>query len=139
MKLLIMGQGEASVYQPDDKTYAIRIMMSHPAFRECVPPLQNLDLYTTREYVFDDITPDLGEGVLFEESMARQIIGDFSSDRDDCSTLLVHCARGINRSPAVAMALNDIFDLGHDTEKLKKKYSEANLYVYNLMRVVGNG
>lgn len=48
--------------------------------------------------------------------------------------LLVHCSRGKNISPAVAIVLNKIYDLGANDADLREQYREdANWYVYRTL------
>jgi len=124
-----MSLGDAVRYQPTQNTYALRIFSSWggDSFRK---PLEYSPLYrNTPGYVFDDIALEKerffwGEkGVLFDEDMAKGVIRDFEIGRKECECLLVHCILGRNRSPAVAIALNEIFDLGHDGSLLKKEIS----------------
>lgn len=135
MDLLIMNLIDAVQYEPKNKTYAIRIQsgLGHFNFE-----LQNSGLYTVVEYTFDDDWPGFfgkigSNSITFNEEIAHRIIADFKCQGLEHDTLLVHCSRGINRSPAVGIALNDIFELGHDTEGLKKKYPEANWFIYNTL------
>jgi len=47
--------------------------------------------------------------------------------------ILVHCSKGINRSPAVAMALNDLFGFGCDPDVLVKQHPEATHRPYDIL------
>ena len=137
MNLLIMSLFDAIKYIPSDSTYDIRIESPpNPGFDKPFAeryPLQKSDLYTIVEYNFDDRTPDFGSGKLFDEEIARRLLTDFKERGVSKETLLVHCARGKNRSPAVGIALNEIFNLGYDTKELKQKYPEATWYVYRTL------
>ena len=133
-----MNLFEAMDYLPTNPTYAIRIESPpNPKF-DSKPfslryPLQKSNLYTIVEYYFDDRTPDFGSGKLFDQEIAQRILTDFKDRGLDKETLLVHCARGRNRSPAVGIALNEIFNLGYVTKELKQKYPEATWYVYRTL------
>ncbi|MFH1406103.1 MAG: hypothetical protein ABIG52_02700 [Nanoarchaeota archaeon] len=127
-----MGLREAIDYTPTNLTYAIRIDSQIAPFTNCFA-LQNSGLYTIVKYVFDDRTPKCGSGKLFDADIAQRLLTDFRENGLDHDTLLVHCFMGRNRSPAVGMALNEIFELGHDTDKLKKQYREANWFVYDTL------
>lgn len=137
MDLLIMNFIQAFQYVPTNPTYVIRINSERfPLERR--QGHQDLELYTSKEYIFDDRTPNLGEGRLFDQDIAERILTDFRAEGLDKETLLVYCVRGKNRSPAVGMALNEIFGLGHDPIELRKQFPETNLYIYGtLMNVAG--
>jgi predicted protein tyrosine phosphatase len=139
MDLHIFGLFDAITFEPVKPTYAIRLI-SGKCYSEERKPLFDSTLYRAiRFYQFDDITPRAGRGILFTEAMARDILLDFTTQRSGIEALVVHCFFGKNRSPAVAMALNEIYGLGHDTDALKKKYNEANWYVYNLLKKTASG
>ena len=137
MELLIMPLRIATLHVPHVKTYAIRIFSEFGL--DHLTSMQKSDNWVSIErYVFDDVWPGMPGGlyprdVVFSEDIASRIIDDFMKRKDISEALLVHCSRGKNRSPAVAMALNEIFCLGHDTEELKKQYPDANWYVYETM------
>ena len=91
-------------------------------------------MYTISEYVFDDNNEFYQASlVTIDEKIARKILNDFEKKGIDKETLLVHCSLGKNRSSAVAIALNEIYNLGNDTRRLKKRFSEFNEYVYNML------
>ncbi len=138
MNLLIMNLFDAMDYVPTNSTYAIRIESPPNSEFHTKPfalryPLQKSDLYTIVEYYFDDRTPDFGSGKLFDKKIAQRLLADFKELGLSKETLLVHCSRGKNRSPAVGIALNEIFNLGHDTKDLKQRYREANRHVYDVL------
>lgn len=130
-----MSLERAMGYVPSERTYAICIR-SHII---TVPgALQPSPLYTVAEYAFDDDWPGFygkiaHNSLTFTSDLASRVIEDFKEKGLDHHTLLVHCHLGKNRSPAVGIALNEIFHLGHDTEELKKTYREANWFIYNLL------
>jgi len=131
---------EALGYVPRKPTYALRIFSSWKTDWEI--NLQESPLYRkVSKYVFDDVSPGLmrENSVLFNEEMAEGMLRDFEPHVEECECLLVHCIRGRNRSPAVALALNEIFSLGGDTTFSRGRDSEVNWYVYNtLLGVVKN-
>jgi len=137
LNLLIMGLDDALRHVPQNKTYVISILPGTQRFYDEFFNAVDKPLYIRHQYRFDDITPRVGDGLLFNEDIATAIIQDFQRGRKDCLDLLVHCRQGISRSPAVAIALNDVFNLGHDTEALKEKYSEANWHVYDVLKKTG--
>ena len=135
MDLYIINLERALDYMPTNRTYAIGIeSAAYPSHME----LEKSRLYTIQKYVFDDITPHTPFSQrtrmkLFDESTAGKILVDFREQGLGHDTLLVYCLRGINRSPAVGIALNEIFTLGRDTNKLKKQFPETNWFVYNTL------
>ena len=134
MDLLIMDRWDAEYYNPSRETHAIRI--HGPGDVEpSLSPLRDSPLYRTYAYYFDDSTPDnlAGGSLLFDRDIARKIIEDFSGNKDYCKDLLVHCMMGISRSPAVAIALNKIFNLGHDSDYIKLRFPYFNPWVYDVM------
>lgn len=141
MDLHIFGKWDAQEFQPTKSTYAIRIFSSYDSSSD-KKPLANCPLYQRIvEQTFDDIwpgSPAVGfrNPTMFTEEMADSIIRDFSAHKDSIDALLVHCSRGMNRSPAVALALNEIFSLGYDSQELKMKYPDATWFVYDTLKAV---
>ena len=134
-----MSWWDAAAHVPDKPTYAIRIFSSYKIDAQ---PLQESSLYKkVSEYTFDDndTHPFIIKGgdKWLDEGTARKIVEDFRQNMEGVEALLVHCSRGENRSPAVAMALSELFDLGHDPEELKKKYDRYNHFVFDMLMRVG--
>ncbi len=132
-----MSLGKAQKYVPELKTYAIRIG-SEFDFLNIMPLKESENWVNIFEYYFDDVWPGCPGGIpprvtLLNDNLAKKIISDFDTHREKTEHLLVHCSAGKNRSPAVAMALNDIFNLGYDSKKLKEKYPDYNSYVYETL------
>ena len=71
------------------------------------------------------------------DQMADSLVGDFAGELSNIEALMVSCTLGKNRSPAVAMALNDVFSLGHDTGSLRQIYSNYNNDVYQSILEAG--
>lgn len=139
MDLKIFRLSKAITYQPINPTYAIRIGSKNSDFEY---ELQKSGLYTIVKYIFDDDDPRWrhrkANSITINETIARKILIDFEEKGLDKETLLVHCIVGENRSPAVAIALNEIYDLGHDTEQLKREFPEATWYAYRmLLKIAG--
>lgn len=141
MDLLILPLCDAIQYHPVKKMYAIRISSEFS--------LDHLDSLVDSEnwvkissYVFDDVWPGMPGGldpreVVFNEDLAQRILLDFKEYIPQTEAVLVHCSMGRNRSPAVGIALNDIFGLGYDTDELKMRFPEANWYVYETLLNAG--
>ena len=139
MRLLIMGRKTASEYIPEESTYVIRICygnVKNPIYW-LGGSLKRPDLCQEHIYEFDDVgyTPIEGT-VRFTEELARKIITDFMQ-RNQATTLLVHCSRGKNRSPSIGISLNDLFLLGENSELLKRTYPEYNEWIYGMMMETG--
>ena len=153
MEIKVMGYGQALRHIPTVPTLAIRIFDSFPgSSNTSARRLPESSLYTIREYVFDDldvdrVAPRYGQEVIeqwrkkyavFDEEMAQRIVDDFARLRSGNLELLVHCTLGVSRSPAVAVALNEIFDIGYDIKKMKREYNGYNRYVYRLLKEVSS-
>ncbi len=121
-------------HQPDKPTYAIQVLSSGDTE---IPQLVASSLYrTVHQYVFDDVWPGVGAGRMIDSRTAESIVTDFREGMGGCEALLVHCSRGRNRAPAVAIALTEVFSLGHDVKALKELYggpNGANWYVYRMI------
>ncbi len=143
MDLHIFGKWDAQTFQPTKPTYAIRIFSSYSQDFDKKPLATSPFYQRIVEQTFDDIwpgSPTFGfqNPTMFSEQMAESIIRDFSAHKDSIDVLLVHCARGMNRSPAVALALNEIFDLGHDPQMLKTQYPDSTWFVYRTLKEVAS-
>jgi predicted protein tyrosine phosphatase len=77
-----------------------------------------------------NIEVELRQNVVFNDGLALKILNDFAGLKDGCEALLVHCFLGISRSPSVAIALNEVYGLGRNTEDMKTFYSDYNRFVY---------
>ncbi len=132
MNLIITDLIGARVCVPDHPTYVIRINSERFPLEKRYGH-RNHPLYIPKEYTFDDRTPNLREGRLFDQDIAERILTDFRVEGLDKETLLVYCIRGKNRSPAVGMALNEIFGLGYDPAELRKQFPETNWYIYGTL------
>ena len=142
MELHILSLDEALRHTPKGPTYAIRILSGRDTRDSWVP--NQLDAITSDMYLrqpryfFDNICPEFkiepGD-ILFDEEIARKIITDFQSQRSGCDSLVINCLAGINRSPAVGIALSEIFRLGQDVNALKEKYDKINSHIYSTMHM----
>lgn len=141
MNIKITSLWDAVSYKPDKPTYAIRVFSSESVLGSDRQLKQSPMYKHIREYIFDDndTHPFLikcGRKWL-DEDTARQIVSDFKENRGEVETLLVHCNQGQNRSPAVAMALNELFELGNDLSELQKKYKDYNHFVFEMLMHIG--
>lgn len=140
-----MSLSDALEHEPVKPTYAIRIYSSIPSNQQdkssFYKSLKNSNFYKKiAEYTFDDNDRYIKVGdVTITPEIADDIVTDFAEYKDQVESLLVHCSRGKNRSPSVAFALSEIFNLGHDTERLKKEYFFHNKLVYEKVLEAGKG
>ncbi len=144
MNIHIMGYRTASEYHPLVPTLAIQIFDSYPNSPKV--NLKDSPLFTTCRYTFDDIDLDqllnhypntnveelAKRHTLFSKSLAKTILNDFNKNKAANIDLLVHCLLGASRSPAVAIALNEIFELGQ--RGLKEHYPSYNHFVYRILK-----
>jgi len=134
MNIRIRGYEEAEHFVPDEPTYAIRIFNSPGMSSVRYGNLQKSENYVAiKEYTFDDIGLNSKEGIPFNRCIARQIVEDFQREGFSSSGLIVHCTQGLSRSPAVAIALNKLFNLGQDH---KKMIYENEHYHYSIYRMI---
>lgn len=137
MDLLIMSLCDALRYEPLNKTYAMRISSEYS--HDHLWSLKYSENWLSiASYVFDDVWPGMPGGIwpratIFDKDLAQKILSEFKGFLPQIETLLVHCSRGKNRSPAVGIALNEIFDLGYDSDELKQKYPGYNYFVYDTL------
>ena len=141
MDLLIMSLLDAVEYEPNKPTGVIRIFSAYQKGDKIWErPMVDSPLYKhIRTYYFDDVVflDFVRENeIRFDEGLAKKLLQNFSVDRKDFECLLVHCSRGINRSPAVGIALNEIFCLGQDADELKREYNKFRRYIYETLKDV---
>ena len=74
-------------------------------------------------------------GDLFNEKFARQILSDYENFWEGAETILIHCNRGKNRSPAVGKAMNELY--GWKINDLEKRFPLYRRYIYNSMIKAG--
>jgi hypothetical protein len=72
-----------------------------------------------------------GRFTLFDRSFARDIMDDFEKVQNKVDTVMIHCHRGKNRSPAVGIAMNEIYGWG--IMGLKERFPEYRRFVYSKM------
>ena len=129
MEIVILNRKKSGEYSPTKLTYAIRIRDFND--RKRLPKLMDSHLFQeVKIYRFDDADPDShGRGPL-KEGLAERIITDFQKLRNNCECLMIHCNQGESRSPAVGLALNDIFDLGYDHFAFSGYHWQYNPHVF---------
>jgi predicted protein tyrosine phosphatase len=133
MKLDILSLPEATLdFSPRAPTYAIRIFNSNtPSQRQ---PLKLSRFYEKElEYIFDEEIVRIPNRIMFSDNIATKIIADFQYGAKGCDAIVVHCRHGLNRSPAVGLALNQIFNLGNDSWQMNQDYPILSRVVYREM------
>ncbi len=135
IELLIKDAKEAGKFIARKRTAAFRIWN--------VDPKRNTDYLSvvrgaekTFDYRFDDIKPGevtTKDDVIFDETIARKAIEDFRSILPWAECALIHCTGGKSRSPAFAIAYNEIFNLGHWTLLMIMQHTQYNRLVYRTM------
>jgi predicted protein tyrosine phosphatase len=139
MKVLAMSAPEAENYEPTDRTYVIRLR-TFSIFDALMKPLKNSDLYDIHDYrINDGILPWESRPFSLDPNLVERILLDFKERKNEFSTLLVHCYRGKNRGPTFAMALNDAFQLGEDSDKLEEQYPKHRRWIYDKIMSIKEG
>jgi len=136
MKIHILNYDDAREFVPQVPTLAIRIFdpgatgNKHPTWGWDNSPDApfSKELYTdVIESTFSDlyqkydtdkewkelekgIEKDLG-GRLFTEEKGKKLLAEFEASYKDAEEIMTHCNAGASRSVAVALALNEIYDL----------------------------
>ena len=134
MELKVMSYRAALKYEPDKNTAAIRIF---PSTQEHCPRRSLRDSPNYRyiaEYFFDDIEQSEEGKVFFTQDLAEQMISDLRQHLGGCECILIHCVFGRRRSPGVAIALNELLNLGYD--ELREQFPDYNQQVYEALLAV---
>ena len=145
MDIKIFGWEKASEYVPLEPTYAIRILNgpSWDVNKDYPPLIESPNYKQIKEYTFDDVDleycPNPRKDIFIDEKIAGKMLIDFRDGREGCLAFLVHCSRGQNRSPAVAIAFNEIFNLGQDGKVMREIYKARNVYVYEMLIETAKG
>ena len=153
MDLRILSAYEAMKFEPIVPTAVMRIYSGSPMMNYGYGRLRDNPLYVRKFlYVFDDLHgysgdemdmesklgPDENPDIIFmSREDARQVIEDFVFVKDKVECLVVHCKHGQGRSAAVAMGLNETFELGDDTFRMSKEFPNFNPGVYELVVEAG--
>lgn len=148
MAFYVLSLQLAQRFLPKKKTLAIRIFDSDND--NVYAKARNLPLFDSSLYVahllyqFDDIDlikypiEDEEDAMFFEgykifdEKIATNIILDFRLAFKPDYDVMVHCFQGYGRAPAIASALDKIFNL-----KNEETYKDFNQHVYQTMLGVG--
>lgn len=154
VELVVSDHRWAEQFVPNNPTAAIRIGASGLSIEQQYEPLVPSSQYIAQfVHIFDDIDwltpdqldeharqgPDQSEDyVFFSLDRSCAVVQDVAEIIKSIDTLLVHCKYGLSRSPAVAMALNDIFDLGYDKEWMTYEFNRYNEPVYKQMLRAGS-
>jgi predicted protein tyrosine phosphatase len=148
MKITVLSLKEVRTYRPTEPSCLIRIFGNEESYHEeskiegsflnsAVYFFDDVDLYLEANYGKEHLRKMIQSDnpQLFHKSLALKIISEFDTWNRPPSLeeLVVHCYVGAGRSPAVAMALNEIFQLGWQTQDLIKRYPEYNQYVFEVM------
>lgn len=97
------------------------LLQSFPSFHKC------------KELFFDDTENVNKKGTPFSEADAKEVSDFVEENLDQIDIIYIHCNMGISRSPAIAMALNVIYDLGYDDVELSRRFPHYNRIVHNTM------
>ncbi len=71
------------------------------------------------------------KGRLFDEYLARDILKNFEKFGKEAEGVLIHCTKGKTLSPAIAIAMNEIY--GWKIKGLKEKFPHYRRFVYGIM------
>lgn len=147
VSLEILSAEDALNFIPKSPTAAIRIFSKDNMMNKYYRPLRSPFYKAIFEYTFDDLVhlspkdmdklsgstedEDL-EFAFYSNDLAKRVVSDFLSVRNEIDCLMVHCRMGSSRSPAIAMALNEIFKLGNDPNQLRVQYPKFNETIYQM-------
>lgn len=138
MAVIIKDREEVLKYNPLVPTYAIRIA-DYGTAGQLRPLILSSNYKRINIYEMSDGQPDAKGNGPIESCVAEKLIRDFIQvrlDFKDLQDILIHCNEGRSRSPAVAGALNEIFNLGNPVWRISVDYPEYNIHVYNqLVRI----
>jgi predicted protein tyrosine phosphatase len=133
ISLVVLPRVIAEQYTPDKKS--LRISISDPGFRASLPEAPHI--LETLYLEFHDKTRPKDGVVLFSEKHAESIY-DFIDRHEGYSEIIIHCAAGMSRSPAIAWALAEFF--GSTTAEFFYTANYwPNQHIYTLMTGPGTG
>ena len=149
MKIITLSASKALEYRTLNPVYAIRIFDWYTDDANIIdkltlPENSIIVSYKFEEYDMDiynrpEIRAHYGKEIkkmqqrAFNGDIARDLITHFRDNRGGKLELLVHCNAGLERSPSVAQALNDLFELSevYNIERVRKSF------IYRTMMKVG--
>jgi len=150
MDIIVLSAAKALDYRTINPVYAIRIFdwyesCYNPRDKQLTLPADSIVVsYKFEEYDRDfynqqEVSGHYGERIkklqerAFNNDIAKDLITHFRDNRDGKLELLVHCQAGLERSPSVAQALNDLFELSEDynIDRVRKNF------IYRTMMRVG--
>jgi len=152
VKITVLSLKDVQIYKSPRLACLIRIFGDEESYNEyfnvegsfvksAVYFFDDLDLYLETKYGKDHLKKIIHaeNPQIFHKILALQIISEFDTwkKHESFEELVVHCYVGAGRSPAIAMALNEIFQLGYQTQDLIKLYPEYNEYIFDVMVLVG--
>ncbi len=104
----------------------------------CVASLGDYQGERPASMLFESLDWIMDTQELFDVGTARRMIYDFEMHYRSVDALVVHCAAGVTRSPTYALAMNDLFDLGFNSLKLRRKYGLLSQHMYRTLMDVGS-
>src|ERR1700680_3091225 len=124
--LIVLSREDAESYEPSRKEICISI--SDP---DAEPANISPAFVAVLRLHFDDVTKrGLPSDILFDQDQARAIV-DFIDEWPDAERVMVHCNRGVSRSPAVALGLCEA--RGWATAELERAHPGWNPLVRTMM------
>lgn len=91
---------------------------------------ENLMLIPNRiDIMVDDLESPLEGHILMNVSQSHFILRSIENTSFDI--IYIHCAAGVSRSPAVALALNTIY--GYTLVNIPQNYKLYNRHIYNIL------
>lgn len=147
----VLNYLQARNFEPKQPTLAIRIFdpdaketfdgewLNHPN-----APFPSGKYIAELRFIFSDCDPDRGQkhiGQPFSANLAETLLRQVQQYQGQFEQLVIHCNAGMNRSPAVAMALDEIFGWGSHylgpRKKVIQTYKDAqttgNDFIYRLL------
>lgn len=80
---------------------------------------------------YEAIGHSYGGRTLFDDVIAKKILDDYEEVSRDVENIMIHCRLGENRSPAIGIAMNEIYDW--KISGLKERFPSYRRFVYDKM------
>lgn len=128
--IVVMSREKAKKFKCEDNWAAISVSSKSDMF----PELDASKRQGLLQLCFDDISfpHTIPKGLkLFNLELAREVVDFVNLHENNIETLLVHCEAGLSRSPAIAAAISEIFEIG-SAEFYFEKYM-PNILVYKIL------